>query len=83
MKVCTLIFVFMALSAISFGAKKYKLVEIETNLGTIKVRLYENTPKHSENFLRLAKAKHYDSLLFHRVIKDFMIQGGEIGRAHV
>lgn len=76
MKVCTLIFVFMALSAISFGAKKYKLVEIETNLGTIKVRLYENTPKHSENFLRLAKAKHYDSLLFHRVIKDFMIQGG-------
>ncbi len=57
-------------------AKKYKLVEIETNLGIIKVRLFEDTPKHSENFLKLVKEKHYDSLLFHRVIKDFMIQGG-------
>lgn len=57
-------------------AKKYKLVEMETNMGVIKVRLFEDTPKHSENFLKLAKEKHYDSLLFHRVIKDFMIQAG-------
>lgn len=57
-------------------AKKYKLVEIQTNLGVIKVKLYEDTPKHSENFLKWVKEKHYDGLLFHRVIKDFMIQGG-------
>lgn len=58
------------------AAKKYKLVEIETIMGTIKVKLYEDTPIHSENFLKLASEHHYDSLLFHRVIKDFMIQGG-------
>ncbi len=58
------------------GAKKYKLVEITTNMGVMKVKLYEGTPRHSENFLQLVKECHYDSLLFHRVIKDFMIQGG-------
>lgn len=61
------------------AAKKYKLVEIETNMGTMKVKLYEDTPVHSENFLKLAAGHHYDSLLFHRVIKDFMIQGGASG----
>lgn len=66
----------MLLSLLTFGEKKYKLVEIETSLGVIKVKLYTNTPKHSENFLKLAKEKHYDHLLFHRVIQDFMIQGG-------
>lgn len=63
-------------TVMTYGKKKNKLVEIETNMGTIKVRLYESTPKHAENFLRLCKEHHYDSLLFHRVIKDFMIQGG-------
>lgn len=66
----------MFLSLVTFGEKKYKLVEIGTNLGIIKVKLYANTPKHSENFLKLVKAKHYDNLLFHRVIQDFMVQGG-------
>ena len=70
------LFVLLCVSALSYGAKKYKLVEISTNLGNIKIRLYENTPRHSENFLKLVKAHHYDSLLFHRVIGDFMIQGG-------
>ena len=70
-------FVLLCVSALSYGAKKYKLVEISTNLGNIKIRLYENTPRHSENFLKLVKAHHYDSLLFHRVIGDFMIQGGD------
>ena len=57
-------------------AKKYKVVVMETNLGTIKLKLYEDTPLHSENFLKLAGEGHFDGLLFHRVIKDFMIQGG-------
>lgn len=39
--------------------------------------LYDETPKHKENFIKLAKAKYFDSLLFHRVIQDFMIQGGD------
>ncbi len=50
---------------------------IETNYGTIKVMLYDETPKHKENFLKLAKEGFYDDLLFHRVIDGFMIQGGD------
>lgn len=51
--------------------------DIVTTMGTIKVKLYKNTPKHRENFAKLAVAGYYDSLLFHRVIKGFMIQGGD------
>lgn len=65
----------LMLSFVGYG-EKYKLVVLETNMGVIKLKLYENTPKHSENFLKLVKEKHYDGLLFHRVVKDFMIQGG-------
>jgi len=52
-------------------------VAIETRLGTIKVLLYDSTPKHQENFLKLAEEGFYDSTLFHRVIPGFMIQGGD------
>ena len=51
--------------------------DIETSLGTIKVKLYKDTPKHRENFERLALNGFYDGLLFHRVINGFMIQGGD------
>lgn len=51
--------------------------DIVTNLGTIKVKLYSKTPKHRENFAKLAMTGYYDSLLFHRVINGFMIQGGD------
>ena len=51
--------------------------DIVTNLGTIKVRLYKDTPRHRDNFEKLALSGYYDSLLFHRVIKGFMIQGGD------
>ncbi len=50
---------------------------IVTNLGTIKVKLFKDTPKHRENFAKLALSGFYDSLLFHRVINGFMIQGGD------
>lgn len=55
---------------------KYK-VKIQTMLGDIVVRLYDETPIHRANFLKLAKEGYYDGTLFHRVIKDFMIQGGD------
>lgn len=57
-------------------AEKYKYVVLETNQGVIKLKLYEDTPLHSDNFVKLVKEKHYDGLLFHRVISGFMIQGG-------
>lgn len=55
--------------------KEVKAV-IETNLGNMIVKLYNDTPNHRDNFVRLAKAGHYDGSLFYRVIKNFVIQGG-------
>ena len=52
-------------------------VKISTSLGDIVVRLYDETPAHRDNFLKLAKEGFYDGTLFHRVIKDFMVQGGD------
>ena len=52
-------------------------LKIKTNEGDIVIRLYDETPKHRDNFLKLAKAGYYNGTLFHRVIKDFMIQGGD------
>lgn len=51
--------------------------DIVTNYGTIKIKLYKDTPKHRENFAKLALSGYYDGLLFHRVINGFMIQGGD------
>jgi peptidyl-prolyl cis-trans isomerase B (cyclophilin B) len=53
------------------------LVTISTTFGDIKLILYEDTPKHRTNFLKLVGEKFYDGLLFHRVINNFMIQGGD------
>lgn len=52
-------------------------VKITTTEGEITVRLYDETPKHRDNFIKLAKEGYYNETLFHRVIKDFMIQGGD------
>ena len=51
--------------------------DIVTNLGTITIKLYSKTPKHRDNFEKLALTGYYDGLLFHRVINGFMIQGGD------
>lgn len=51
-------------------------VLIKTNLGNMKVMLYDDTPLHRDNFMRLVNSGHYDGTLFYRVIKDFVVQGG-------
>ena len=56
---------------------KPQRVRIETTAGIIRVELSDETPLHRDNFLKLCRAGYYDSTLFHRVIKDFMIQGGD------
>ncbi len=53
------------------------VITMRTSLGTIQIKLYNETPRHRDNFLNLARNHFYDSLLFHRVIKGFMIQGGD------
>ncbi len=58
--------------------EKETLVLIETSMGKIKVKLYNDTPLHRDNFLKLVKDGTYDGLLFHRIIKLFMIQGGDV-----
>jgi peptidyl-prolyl cis-trans isomerase B (cyclophilin B) len=52
-------------------------VLVQTTMGDIVIRLSDSTPLHRDNFLKLVKIGYYDSLLFHRVIKDFMIQSGD------
>ena len=52
-------------------------VVMETTMGNIELKLYNETPLHRDNFISLVKESAYDSLLFHRVIRDFMIQGGD------
>jgi peptidyl-prolyl cis-trans isomerase B (cyclophilin B) len=54
-----------------------KDVLLQTSMGDITIRLSDSTPLHRDNFLKLVKVGFYDSLLFHRVIKEFMIQGGD------
>jgi cyclophilin family peptidyl-prolyl cis-trans isomerase len=51
--------------------------DIVTNMGTMRIKLYSQTPKHRENFAKLALSGYYNGLLFHRVISNFMIQGGD------
>ncbi len=57
--------------------EKRTQVKLETSLGDIVVELYNETPQHRDNFIKLVKEGYYDGVLFHRVIKDFMIQTGD------
>ena len=54
------------------------IVLMHTTKGDIKLKLYNETPRHRDNFIQLVKDGQYEGLLFHRVIKDFMIQGGDV-----
>ena len=84
-KVLFLLF-FIVISVFSFAQKADKqneangkeyYVKIETSYGDIVVKLYNDTPLHRDNFIKLVKEGTYDGLIFHRVINQFMIQGGD------
>ena len=69
----------MAMTIVANAQDKKNPTEVmlETTAGNIRLRLYDSTPLHRDNFVRLVNLHVYDSLLFHRVIKDFMIQCGD------
>lgn len=86
-KILLICLAFIALTACNAGSKrqtnhhmeneKRTLVKLETTMGNITVALYNETPKHRDNFIKLVKEGVYDNTLFHRVIKQFMIQAGD------
>ncbi|WP_430812521.1 MULTISPECIES: peptidylprolyl isomerase [unclassified Carboxylicivirga] len=72
----------LTLSVMLFAACSQKpqegvMLMMETSKGNMKIKLYDETPQHRDNFVKLAQSGYYDSLLFHRVINEFMIQGGD------
>ena len=75
MRISTLIVGFFLCLSTTF-AQDEPIILIKTDFGNIKCKLYNETPQHRDNFLELAKNGRYDGSVFHRVIKDFMIQGG-------
>lgn len=68
---------FCIILCFSCKQKEHNIATIKTNYGDIKIRLYNDTPLHRDNFLKLASDGYYDGLLFHRVIKNFVIQAGD------
>lgn len=76
-----IILTFLAACSISKNINRHKpgneRIKLTTDSGIIILKLYDKTPLHRDNFIRLVKQHYYDSLLFHRVINNFMIQGGD------
>src|ERR1700761_3256935 len=75
-KLLTLTLLFIAFAAFAKPPKN-QYVRIKTTYGECIIRLYNETPQHRDNFIKLAKKGFYNGTLFHRVIQDFMIQGGD------
>ncbi|MDR2556996.1 MAG: peptidylprolyl isomerase [Bacteroidales bacterium] len=67
----------ISFSCMTSSQSKTPVVVIHTTFGDMKVKLYDETPQHRDNFLKLVQEGFYDELLFHRVINEFMIQGGD------
>lgn len=76
MKIQKILFALLFLLPLFVFGQTYRVC-IQTTKGKIKLELYDGTPKHRANFVKLAKAHFYDGILFHRVIPQFMIQAGD------
>lgn len=77
-----LLLLLLLLGAATAATSKHRKVKVLTPYGTMIIVLYDQTPQHRDNFIKLVKQHFYDSLLFHRVINTFMIQGGDPGSRH-
>lgn len=74
----TFLFIFLCASSFACAGEKDYLVTIETSHGKIVAVLFDDTPEHKSNFIKLAEAGRFDSTEFQRVMKNFMIQGGDV-----
>ncbi|MBK5196511.1 MAG: peptidylprolyl isomerase [Proteiniphilum sp.] len=72
------LFILLWMAAVSYSQAqtKYPTIVIETNYGTMKAMLYDDTPVHSDHYLKLIREGYFNGTLFHRVVKNFVIQGG-------
>ena len=82
MNIRNMITCLLLLFCANISAQERAEVELETTEGNIRIALFNETPQHRDNFMKLVRMEFYDSLLFHRVIKDFMIQGGDLNSRH-
>ena len=76
-----LFFLALAGGTAVYGQERAEVL-LETTEGNIRIALYNETPQHRDNFLKVVGMQLYDSLLFHRVIKDFMVQSGDLNSKH-
>src|SRR5476649_42708 len=76
-KLFTTILLLLSMAMAFAGKPKNQYVRIKTSYGECIIRLYNETPKHRDNFIKLTKQGFYNGTLFHRVIQNFMIQGGD------
>lgn len=81
-RICLMACMFFFSLMASAQVKGQTQVLLETNKGNIRITLYDDTPLHRDNFIKLVKSGFYDGLLFHRVINRFMIQGGDSASRH-
>ena len=77
MKTTFTVLLFLCFSAVFAAKPKHQYVKLKTEQGECIIMLYNNTPLHRDNFIKLVKKGFYNGTLFHRVIKSFMIQGGD------
>lgn len=81
--VCISLFSFVSCRSGALDPDKPVYVTIHTTMGKVTVRLYDDTPLHRDNFIRLCQSDVYEGMLFHRIIKDFVVQGGDpASKAH-
>lgn len=78
MHIRVIIICLLLLFCANISAQERAEVELETTEGNIRIALFNETPQHRDNFMKLVRMQFYDSLLVHRVIKDFMIQSGDL-----